>query len=77
MKYILILLFVLALAGCSQRAVYDNLQLNHRQQCEQGPPAAYEECMEKISKSYEQYARERQEHLEAREKEAQKRPAHQ
>lgn len=62
-----IALAALSVAGCSQRAVYDNIQLNQRHQCERGPPAVYEDCIEGVSRPYDQYARERQEYLKARE----------
>lgn len=51
------LLFV----GCSNRAVYDNVQLNNRRECNRVPPSQYEECIQQASKTYEEYERERDE----------------
>jgi hypothetical protein len=45
--------------GCSSRAVYDNMQRNNRQECANGPPAQYDECLDRSSKSYEEYQRDR------------------
>ncbi|WP_242634364.1 hypothetical protein [Marinobacter salicampi] len=49
------------LAGCSSKAVYDNVQLNNRTDCNRVPPPQYEECIERTDKSYEEYERERKE----------------
>lgn len=65
MKNVFLLVLLLVIAGCSNRAVYENLQINQRNKCQQGPQAAYEECMRGVDKSYEEYERERQEHLKA------------
>lgn len=56
---VLVVLFVFA--GCSSKAVYDNFQLNNREECSKVPPPQYEECVERASKSYEEYERERKE----------------
>ena len=67
MKSVLILALLLAIASCSNRAVYENIQINKRNQCLQGPQAAYEECMEGVEKPYEEFEQERREYLEERE----------
>tara|TARA_B100000676_G_C18014049_1_gene808470 strand:- start:749 stop:946 length:198 start_codon:yes stop_codon:yes gene_type:complete len=59
MKRLLLLSFVAPLAACSEKAVYDNLQHNNRLQCDKAPLSEYDACMERASKSYEDYARER------------------
>lgn len=51
------------LAGCGSQAVYDNIQLNNRRECNKLPPAQYEECIAHAGKSYEEYEREREEVL--------------
>lgn len=56
-----ILVALFFLAGCGSQAVYDNIQLNNRRECEKLPPAQYEECMARASKSYEEYERDREE----------------
>ncbi|MDP5187969.1 MULTISPECIES: hypothetical protein [unclassified Alishewanella] len=57
------LLLLFTLAGCSNKAVYQNLQLNKKQQCQQLPVSQYDECMRSIPLTYEEYERERQEVL--------------
>jgi hypothetical protein len=68
MKALLMLLAHILVAGCSNKAVYDNLQHNQRLRCEQLPLSEYERCMRNTDKSFEEYERERKEYLEEREK---------
>lgn len=56
--WIVSVVFVLT-AGCSNKAVYEDIQRNNRQECNSVPPAQYEECVERSNKSYEEYERER------------------
>lgn len=49
------------LAGCGSQAIYDNIQLNNRRECNKLPPSQYEECMARANKPYEEYERERKE----------------
>lgn len=60
MHKFLIMAAILSIAGCSNKAVYDNIQINNRTECNKAPPAQYEECMERANKSYEEYERERE-----------------
>lgn len=69
MKTILTTLALLLIAGCSNKAAYQNLQINQRNECLQRPPSQYEECMQGVDKSYEEYEQERQEYLREREEE--------
>lgn len=55
----LVLVFIMT-AGCSNKAVYDNIQHSNRQECAHVPPPQYEECLERSSRSYEEYERERE-----------------
>lgn len=56
------LLFVLlAFAACSSKGAYDSIQLNNRIECSKLPPSQYDECIERASKPYEEYERERDE----------------
>ncbi len=55
------LVAVLFLAGCSNKAVYEHIQINNRSACNKVPPPQYEECIERTNKSYEEYERERKE----------------
>lgn len=66
MKNVFILALLLAVSGCSNRAVYENFQINQRNRCLEGPQAAYEECMEGTDKSFEEFEQERREYLEDR-----------
>lgn len=56
--------FLLLVAGCSSKAVYDNVQYNNFRECNSVPSAQYEECVERSNKSYEEYERERESVLE-------------
>ena len=64
MKKTCVIFFLFAIAGCSNKAMYDNLVINQRQACLKEPPALFEECMNKAHKTYEEYERERKELLE-------------
>ncbi|WP_235937536.1 hypothetical protein [Marinobacter caseinilyticus] len=61
MKAIGMLMVLLSVGGCSHRAVYENIQINNRNDCSKRPPSEYAACMERASKSYDEYERERQE----------------
>lgn len=65
-KRLFIALTLCALTACSNKAVYDNIQLNQRNKCLKEPPALYEECIKRTEKSYEEYQREREEALKQR-----------
>lgn len=56
---VLVVVATIVLSGCSSRAVYDNIQINKRNQCAKYPPTStqYQECMKGVDKSYEQYQR--------------------
>lgn len=69
MKIILTTLALLLVAGCSNKATYQNLQINQRNKCLELPQSQYDECMKGAEKSYEQYEKERQEYLREREEE--------
>lgn len=51
----------LLLTGCSNQAVYDNIQHNNRKACDKVPASQYEACIERTGKPYEEYERERKE----------------
>lgn len=57
----LVLVMLTLVAGCTNRAIYDNIQLDNRRQCVEVPPSQYDECMEATSKPYDEYKRERDE----------------
>lgn len=64
-KFLLVMsaVCVVVAAGCSNRAVYENMQLNQRQECAERPPSEFEACMERVNKTYDEYERDRQEIL--------------
>ncbi|NNJ73283.1 MAG: hypothetical protein HKP09_08880 [Enterobacterales bacterium] len=64
MKKTCIIVLLFAIAGCSNKAMYDNLLINQRQACLKERPGLFEECMNKAHKTYEEYERERKELLE-------------
>jgi hypothetical protein len=61
MYKMLVSIFALLLSGCSNKAVYDNIQINNRNECNKIPPSQYEECVDRASEPYEEYKRERAE----------------
>lgn len=61
MKKTLLFVTMIFLSACSEKAVYDNIQLNNRLQCDKVPLPEYDDCMSRASKPYEEYERERQE----------------
>jgi len=63
MSKLLMILVLFGTVGCSNKAIYDNMSLHQRNECLKDPPPAYFECIERTSKSYEVYERERSEVL--------------
>lgn len=61
MSKLLMVLVMLGVAGCSNKAIYDNLRLDQRHQCAKEPSTSYFECIERTNKSYEEYERKRKE----------------
>ncbi len=64
MNKLLILMVLLGFAGCTNKAIYENMRIQQRNDCLKEPPARYDECVERSDKSYEEYRREREEALE-------------
>lgn len=64
MKTMVIFLGIMFLTGCSNRAVYENIQIDKRNECLTLPPAEYDDCMVGIDKPYDEYERERREAIE-------------
>lgn len=64
MKKLLILLVLFAVAACSNRAIYENMRIEQRNECMREQSPRYEECIERTNKTYEEYQRERKEVLE-------------
>lgn len=61
MSKLLVVLVMFGVAGCSNKAIYDNLHLEQRNRCAKEPQPTYLECIERTNKSYEEYERERKE----------------
>jgi len=61
MKKWLVILVMLSIAGCSNKAIYDKFQLDERNKCIKELPSTYLECIERTNKSFEEYERERKE----------------
>lgn len=61
MRLITVCLVFLVLAGCSNRGIYEGIQAGNRNECLRLPPSQYDDCMERASKSYDEYDRERKE----------------
>ncbi len=55
------ILLAAALAACSNQQLYTAVQERERQECAKLPQVQYEECMQEIQGSYDEYAREREE----------------
>ena len=64
MKLSVLLVVVLFMAACSNRAVYENVQISKRNECATLPQPQYESCMKETSKTYNEYERERKELLD-------------
>jgi len=64
MKLYFALVIVALTVGCSNRAVYDNVQINKRNECMSLQKNQYDECMKSVNKSYDEYEKERKEVLE-------------
>lgn len=57
-------LVLMFLAGCSNRGVYEGIQVSNRNECFKLPPSPqYDECMENANISYDEYERKRKEAL--------------
>ena len=68
MNKLLIVLVMFSIAGCSNKAIYNNIRLNERNKCFKEPQKLYFECVDRTSKSYEEYERERKEMLQTQKK---------
>lgn len=64
MNKLLILTVLLGLTACSNKALYDNIRMNQRNECFKELPSLRQECLERLDKSYEEYTRDRDELFE-------------
>lgn len=58
---VLILVVLLGLAACSNRAMYENMLIHQRNECLKEPPPRHAECLEQTNQPYEEYQRKREE----------------
>lgn len=58
MKTILFFMVIIFITGCSNRAVYENIQMHERSKCSKVPPSEYQKCREATYKPYSEYERE-------------------
>ena len=56
-----VLLVAAALCGCTAQELYKAGQEHQRDNCRNGPPSDYDECMKRANESYETYQRNRRE----------------
>ena len=54
-KLILQSSIALTLSACTDKYVYDNIQINGKLACQKEPPSLYEECKAQYDESYESY----------------------
>ncbi|KPJ93935.1 MAG: hypothetical protein AMJ55_07150 [Gammaproteobacteria bacterium SG8_15] len=54
------LLLVIAMSACSSRQAYEAMQTRERNECLTVPESQYQECMERTTRSYDEFSRERE-----------------
>lgn len=66
MRTLLVIVSMLCINGCSNKAIYNNINLNERDKCtiKLPPDDDYLECIERTNKPYEEYERERKSMME-------------
>lgn len=60
MRFILLVFLLVLVVGCSQKALYSNLQQAHVSSCERLKSNQYADCVEQYGDSYEDYTAKRQ-----------------
>ncbi len=63
---LLLAVLAVAIAGCSNRQVYEAIQHSNQQECQKNPKHTREKCMRQVSDPYEKYEAERQATIEDR-----------
>ncbi len=61
---LLLATFMTAFIGCSNRSIYEAVQTGNMHECQFSQESVRERCMERVSESYEDYEKSRQEILE-------------
>lgn len=57
---ILLLLLLPLITACTHQQLYQTVQNNRQNTCHEQPANKYDECMDKYSKPYDEYEKERQ-----------------
>lgn len=61
MAVVVVALVLTGLSACSNRAIYEDMQIRQRNDCHKEPsPRAVRECLERVDTSYETYQRQRE-----------------
>ena len=60
-KIAVLFIFISLLAqGCSSQFWYDGLQAHQKLQCQKGPIAEYDECINRVDETYNDYKAEKE-----------------
>ena len=60
--FILIIVPLLLLAGCTNQQIYNALQDGQKVDCQKYPDTRYATCMEQLSTPYDEYAQDREDY---------------
>ncbi|WP_455207887.1 hypothetical protein [Kaarinaea lacus] len=58
--FVFLLLVLLFIGSCSNKQMYEALQIKQKNDCQKLPHSEYKECIERAEKPYEEYEEERQ-----------------
>lgn len=60
-KYIVLIGILLLLQSCNKELAYEAVRSNQKFECQKLPPPQYDECMERLGDSYDEYNKKREE----------------
>ena len=60
LRFVVVLLVGCAIFGCTNRGMYESIQMSQKRECDPLPPAEYERCIEQYEKDYDEYQRDRE-----------------
>lgn len=63
-QYALVILCIVFMHACSSRGLYEAIQNYQKVECRKVPQSEYDECMERVSESYDVYTQSREEATE-------------
>jgi len=55
-----LILWCIVVGGCSNKQIYENIQLNAQQECRKLPTSSYQERLDRHSQSFESYTKSRE-----------------